>query len=71
VARLTPSRRNLRTILRLILQLMRFYLQDTPHYAHLLRCFRPTVFPQILGSFARMFKLARGEMLRRFWAQGS
>jgi hypothetical protein len=71
VARLTPSRRNLRTILRPIFQLMRFYLQETQHYTHLLRCFRPTVFPQILGSFARVFDLALGEMLRRFRAQGS
>ena len=49
VALLTPSRRNLRTILRPIFQLMRFYLQETSNYTHLLRCFRPTVFPQILG----------------------
>lgn len=71
VARLTPSRRNLRTILRPIFQLMRFYLQETSHYTHLLRCFRPTVFPQILGSFARVFELGLEEMLRRFRAQGS
>ena len=42
----------------------------TSHYTHLLRCFRPTVFPQILGSFARVFELAQDEMLRRFRAQG-
>jgi hypothetical protein len=71
VARLLPSRRNLRTILRPIFQLMRFYLQETQHYTKLLRCFRPTVFPQILGSFARVFDLAVGEMLKRFRAQGS
>jgi hypothetical protein len=71
VARLTPSRRNLRTVLRPIFQLMRFYLQETSHYTHLLRCFRPTVFPQILGSFARVFELGLDEMLRRFRAQGS
>lgn len=70
VARLTPSRRNLRTILRPIFKLMRFYLQETQYYTHLLRCFRPMVFPQILGSFARVFDLALGEMLRRFRAQG-
>ena len=58
VARLIPSRRNLRMILRPIFQLMRFYLQETPHYTHLLCCFQPTVFPQILGSFARVFELA-------------
>ena len=71
VARLLPSRRNLRTILRPIFQLMRFYLQETQHYTKMLRCFRPTVFPQILGSFARVFDLAVGEMLKRFRAQHS
>jgi hypothetical protein len=71
VARLIPPRRNLRTILRPIFQLMRFYLQETQHYTPLLRCFRPTVFPQILGSFARVFELAIDEMLVRFRAQGS
>lgn len=29
------------------------------------------MFPQILGSFARLFDLATGEMLKRFVAQGS
>jgi len=71
VARLLPSRRTLRTILQPIFQLMRFYLQETPHYTKLLRCFRPTVFPQILGSFARVFDLAISEILKRFRAQGS
>ena len=71
VARLTPSRRNLRTILQPIFQLMRFYLQETRHYTKLLRCFQPAVFPQILGSFARIFDLAIGEMLKRFLAQDS
>ena len=33
--------------------------------------FQPTVFPQILGSFARVFDLGIGEMLKRFRAQGS
>ena len=50
---------------------MRLYPQETPHCTHLLCCSRPTVFPQILGSFARVFELALGEMLRRFRAQGS
>ena len=71
VGRLVPARRNLRTVLRPIFQLMRFYLQETTHYTHVLRCFRPTVFPQILGSFARLFELAMDEMLKRFRAQGS
>ncbi|KFX85917.1 hypothetical protein V490_09324 [Pseudogymnoascus sp. VKM F-3557] len=65
VGRLVPARRNLRTVLRPIFQLMRFYLQETTHYTHILRCFRPAVFPQILGSFARVFELAMDEMLKR------
>jgi hypothetical protein len=71
VGRLVPARRNLRTVLRPIFQLMRFYLQETTHYMHILRYFRPTVFPQILGSLARLFELAMDEMLKRFRAQGS
>jgi len=71
VARLIPARRNLRTILRPILQLMRFYLQETEQYTAILRRFRPTVFPQILGSFARVFELAVDEMRKRFRQQGS
>jgi hypothetical protein len=71
VERLIPQRRNLRTILQPIFQLMRFYLQETQHYTPLLRCFRPNIFPRILGSFARVFELAIDEMLVRFRAQGS
>jgi hypothetical protein len=71
VARLIPSRRNIRTVLRPIFQLMRFYLQEKEHYTRLLRRFRPTVFPQILGTFARVFELGTDEMLKRFQAQGS
>jgi len=71
VALLIPSRRNIRTVLRPILQLMRFYLQEKEHYTRLLRRFRPTVFPQILGTFARVFELGTDEMLKRFRAQGS
>ena len=71
VAHLVPGRRNLRTVLRPIFQLMWFYLQEPQHYIHILRAFRPQVFPQILGSFARVFGLATDEMLVRFRAQGS
>jgi hypothetical protein len=71
VAHLVPGRRNLRTVLRPIFQLMRFYLQETPHYIHILRAFRPQIFPQVLGSFARVFELATDEMLLRYRAQGS
>ena len=51
VARLTASRRNLRTILRLIFPTDAVYLQETSHYTHLLRCFPPKVFPQNLGRW--------------------
>jgi len=71
VAHLVPGRRHLRTVLRPIFQLMRFYLQETPHYIHTLRAFRPQIFPQVLGSFARVFELATDEMLLRYRAQGS
>jgi hypothetical protein len=70
VAQLVPRQRNLQTVLQPIFQLMRFYLQETQHYIKLLRCFRPTIFPQILGTFARVFELAMDEMLQRFRAQG-
>ena len=50
---------------------MRFYLQETLHYTPLLQCFQPMVFLQILGSFAQVFELAIGKMLKRFRAQGS
>ena len=70
VAQLIPRQRNLQTVLQPIFQLMRFYLQETQQYIPLLRCFRPTIFPQILGTFARVFELATDEMLKRFRAQG-
>src|SRR5438067_1810808 len=50
---------------------MRFYLQESSRYTHILQCFRPKVFPQVLGSFARVFRLAIDKMLVRFQAQGS
>lgn len=71
VASLYPERRNIWTVLRPIFQLMRFYLQEAERYTPFLRRFQPTVFPQILGSFARVFDAAMVEMLRRYRAQGS
>jgi hypothetical protein len=71
VAQLVPQQRNLQTVIQPIFQIMRFYLQETQHYTPLLRCFRPTIFPQILSTFARVFELAIDEMLKRFRAQGS
>lgn len=71
VANLVPSQLSFRTVLRPIFQLMRFYLREPEHYIHILRCFRPSIFPRILGSFARMFEVAMDEMLLRFRAQES
>lgn len=71
VANLVPAQLNFRTILRPIFQLMRFYLQEPEHYIHILRCFRPAIFPRILGAFAQMFEVATDEMLFRFCAQQS
>src|SRR3954453_4972744 len=71
VSQLVHGRRRFATILWPILRLIRFYLKETPRYTHLLRCFRPTTFPKVLGAFARIFELATEEMLRRFREQGS
>lgn len=71
VAALTPRWRNIRTVLRPIFQLMRFYLQESRVYAPLMHRFRPAVFPGILAAYARVFDLATREMLKRFRAQGS
>ena len=71
VAALKPRWRHIRTVLRPIFQLMRFYLQDSSVYAPLMRRFRPAVFPGILAAYARVFDLATNEMLKRFKAQGS
>jgi hypothetical protein len=71
VAALTPQWRDIRTVLRPIFQLMRFYLRDSKVYAPLLRRFRPAVFPGILAAYGRVFDLAMHEMYKRFQAQGS
>jgi hypothetical protein len=71
VSRLIPAQRHFHTILRPIFQLIRFYLQESTQYTHILRSFSPSVFPKVLGAFARMFELATDEMHRRFRVQGS
>ena len=71
VSRLADSRRSFSTVLNPIFQLIRFYLKESRHYTHLLRSFRPSVFPGILGSFARIFGLAIDEIYTRFKAGGS
>jgi hypothetical protein len=71
VTQLISEQRHFGTILRPIFQLMRFYLQEARHYTHVLRSFPPSIFPKILGAFARIFELATDEMQRQFQAQGS
>jgi hypothetical protein len=71
VSRLTDSRRSFSTVLNPIFQLIRFYLKESHRYTHLLRSFRPSVFPGILGSFARIFGLAIDKIYTRFKAGGS
>lgn len=71
VSRLTDSRRSFSTVLNPIFQLIRFYLKESHRYTHLLRSFRPSIFPGILGSFARIFGLAIDEIYTRFKAGGS
>lgn len=71
VSRLTDSRRSFSTVLNPIFQLMRFYLKESHCYTHILRSFQPSVFPGILGSFARIFGLAIDEVCSRFKAGGS
>jgi len=71
VSRLIDSRRNFSTVLNPIFQLVRFYLMESHRYTHLLRWFPPSVFPGILGSFARIFGLAIDEIYARFKAGGS
>jgi len=70
VARLVPRQRNLQSVLKPILQLIQFYLQETQHYILLLHSFRLTIFPQILGTFARVFELTIDKMFQRFRTQG-
>lgn len=71
VCRLTDANRTFPTVLRPIFQFMRFFLLETESYSHVMRCFRPSVFPGVLAAFARVFGLAAEEMLRRFELGGS
>jgi len=71
VTALIPAQRSFRTILQPIFQLMRFYLNEVEKYTHIMRCFRPQVFPTILCSFSRIFELALDEMCRRYRAESS
>lgn len=71
VCRLTAANRRFRYVIRPILQLIRFFIQETSTFSHLFRCFQPSVFPGVLASFGRLFWLAMDEMLNRFELGGS
>ena len=70
VSRLVDERCSFTTVLNPIFQLMRFYLREAQRYTHLLRSFRPSIFPGVLGSFAKVFGLAIDDIRRRFEASG-
>jgi len=52
-----------------IFQLVCFYREESDSYVRILREFEPNVFPQVLGSFARLFELAIDELHGRFQVQ--
>lgn len=68
--RLTDSQRHFTTILHPIFQLIRFFLHEPQAYIHLLRSFRPSVFPGVLTSYARILELALDELRRRIAVRG-
>ncbi|KAF2174792.1 hypothetical protein K469DRAFT_770346 [Zopfia rhizophila CBS 207.26] len=70
VSRLVDGRRSFSTVLNPIFQLIRFYLKESRRYTHFLRSFRPSIFPGVLGSFARIFELAINDIHARFEATG-
>ena len=71
MSRLTDSCYSFLTVLNPIFQLIHFYLIKPHRYIHLLRSFRPSVFPNILKSFTRIFRLAIDEIYTKFKARGS
>ncbi|KAL3965726.1 hypothetical protein ACCO45_000034 [Purpureocillium lilacinum] len=63
-----PVEPNFFTVLQPIFQLIVFFLKQQESYIPLLRSFKPSVFPNVLCSFAHMFELAMADMKRRFQA---
>ncbi|HEX9331582.1 MAG TPA: hypothetical protein VF896_06825 [Anaerolineales bacterium] len=53
-------------VLRPMIQLVRFYLDDHKPYSKFLRCMKPEIFPTILIAFARVFELALDGMHSKF-----
>jgi hypothetical protein len=71
VSQLHESRRSFSTILTPIFQLIRFFVNEQPCYAHLFRSFPPSVFPGVLASFGTLFARAIDSMHARFEAAGA
>lgn len=69
--RLIRQRRNFRSVLQPIFQLMRLFLKEKQLYSGILRRFSPSIFPGILVAFAKVLEAAMAEMDRRFREGGS
>ncbi|KAF6791707.1 hypothetical protein CMUS01_16213 [Colletotrichum musicola] len=70
VSRLIARRRSSHVVLQPIFQLILFFMKQQASYTAVLRCFRPSVFPHVLCSFATIFEVALAEMDQRFRARG-
>ncbi|KAF4469664.1 hypothetical protein FALBO_3433 [Fusarium albosuccineum] len=67
--KLESHRRHFFSVLQPIFQLIRFFLKEKRSYTAVLRGFKPSIFPNVLCSFARLFELALAEMHKRFQAR--
>ena len=71
ISQLARPLRSFSAVLQPILHLIQFFLHEPERYSHLLRSFRPVVFPGILKAFARLFDVALGGLRERIDARGS
>ena len=71
VGRLARPLRSFSAVLQPILHLMRFFLHEPEQYSHLLRSFRPMIFPGILKAFTYLFDVALGGLRECIDARGS
>ncbi|RTE73082.1 hypothetical protein BHE90_012476 [Fusarium euwallaceae] len=67
--KLESHRRHFFSVLQPIFQLIRFFLKEKRSYTSVLRGFKPSIFPNVLCSFARLFELTLAEMHQRFQAR--
>jgi hypothetical protein len=70
VSRLIDSQYSFLTVLNLIFQLIYFYLTESYYYIYLLQWFPLLVFPGILKSFTKIFRLVIDEIYTKFKAKG-